>query len=151
MVSAIAMRATGYHFPLDFPSTFADSDVTRRAGGPFPGGALLRYAVYRLLWLGADPPPQALAAVPPLHASMALALAVVGGITLGILAAVYQNQSWDYVSVSVATIGVSVPNFVLGVFMIVLFSFVLPIFPTGGWSSPRDWVVPTGALALGPR
>jgi ABC-type dipeptide/oligopeptide/nickel transport system permease component len=226
MVSAIAMRATGYHFPLDFPWTFADSDDTRRAGGPFPGGALLRYAVYRLLWLvptllamalvtflvmhatpgspldpvaeganplspeaqrnlaeqyGLDKPlPEQFAIflgkairgdfgqsfvyktrtvreifvetfpVSLLLGSMALALAVVGGITLGILAAVYQNQSWDYVSVSVATIGVSVPNFVLGVFMIVLFSFILPIFPTGGWGSPRDWVLPTVTLALAP-
>lgn len=82
--------------------------------------------------------------------SMALVLAVVGGVTLGILAAVYQNRSWDYVSVSVATLGVSVPNFVLAVFLIVLFSFVLPIFPTGGWNSPRDWVLPTVTLALAP-
>jgi len=82
--------------------------------------------------------------------SMALALAVVGGITLGILAAVYQNRSWDYLSVSVATVGVSVPNFVLAVFMIVIFSLVLPLFPTGGWDSPRDWVLPTVTLALGP-
>jgi ABC-type dipeptide/oligopeptide/nickel transport system permease component len=82
--------------------------------------------------------------------SMALVLAVVGGVTLGILAAVYQNRSWDYVSVSVATLGVSLPNFVLAVFLIVLFSFVLPIFPTGGWNSPKDWVLPTVTLALAP-
>ncbi|MGH7400944.1 MAG: ABC transporter permease [Candidatus Rokuibacteriota bacterium] len=82
--------------------------------------------------------------------SMAFALAVVGGVTLGILAAVYQNRSWDYVSVSVATLGVSVPNFVLAVFLIVIFSFILPIFPTGGWNSPRDWVLPTVTLALAP-
>ena len=82
--------------------------------------------------------------------SMALALAVFGGVALGILAAVYQNRSWDYVSVSVATLGVSVPNFVLAVFLIVLFSFVLPLFPTGGWNSPRDWVLPTVTLALAP-
>ncbi len=82
--------------------------------------------------------------------SMALALAVGGGLTLGVLAAVYQNRSWDYVSVSVATLGVSVPNFVLAVFLIVLFSFVLPIFPTGGWNSPQDWVLPTVTLALAP-
>jgi ABC-type dipeptide/oligopeptide/nickel transport system permease component len=63
---------------------------------------------------------------------------------------VYQNRSWDYLSVSVATIGVSVPNFVLAVFFIVLFSFVLPIFPTGGWNSPQDWVLPTITLALAP-
>jgi ABC-type dipeptide/oligopeptide/nickel transport system permease component len=82
--------------------------------------------------------------------SMALALAVVGGLTLGILAAVYQNRGWDYVSVSLATVGVAVPNFVLAVFLIILFSFVIPLFPTGGWDSPRNWVLPTITLALAP-
>ena len=82
--------------------------------------------------------------------SMALALAVAGGLTLGILAAVYQNRGWDYVSVSLATFGVAVPNFVLAVFLIVLFSFVLPIFPTGGWDTPRNWFLPTLTLALAP-
>ena len=82
--------------------------------------------------------------------SMALAIAVAGGLTLGILAAVYQNRMWDYVSVSLATVGVAVPNFVLAVFLIILFSFVIPLFPTGGWDSPKDWVLPTVTLALAP-
>jgi len=82
--------------------------------------------------------------------SMALALAVAGGLTLGILAAVYQNRGWDYVSVSLATVGVAVPNFVLAVFLIILFSFVIPLFPTGGWESPRTWVLPTITLAAAP-
>ena len=82
--------------------------------------------------------------------AMALVIAVTGGITLGILAAVYQNRSWDYVCVSLATLGVSLPNFVLAVFLIVLFSFIIPLFPTGGWGSPRDWVLPAVTLALGP-
>ena len=82
--------------------------------------------------------------------SMALVLAVVVGLTLGILAAVYQNRGWDYVSVTLATVGVAVPNFVLAVFLIILFSFVIPLFPTGGWDSPRNWVLPTITLALAP-
>ena len=82
--------------------------------------------------------------------SMALVVAVVCGLALGILAAVYQNRAWDYLSVTVATFGVAVPNFVLAVFLIVLFSFALPLFPTGGWDSPRNWVLPTVTLALAP-
>jgi peptide/nickel transport system permease protein len=82
--------------------------------------------------------------------TMALAVAVAGGLTLGILAAVYHNRTWDYVSLSLATAGVAVPNFVLAVFLIVLFSFVVPLFPTGGWDSPGAWVLPTITLALAP-
>ena len=82
--------------------------------------------------------------------AMALGLAVAGGLMLGILAAVYQNRGWDYVSVSLATFGVAVPNFVLAVFLIILFSFIVPLFPTGGWDSWRTWVLPTVTLAMGP-
>ena len=81
---------------------------------------------------------------------MALAIAVTFGIALGVLAAVYQNRGWDYLSVGVATFGVAVPNFVLAVFLIVLFSLMVPLFPTGGWDSPRHWVLPTLTLALAP-
>jgi ABC-type dipeptide/oligopeptide/nickel transport system permease component len=52
--------------------------------------------------------------------------------------------------VSVATLGVAVPNFVLAVFFIILFSFVIPLFPTGGWGTPSQWVLPTITLALAP-
>jgi oligopeptide transport system permease protein len=82
--------------------------------------------------------------------AMALALAVAGGVSLGVLAATYQNRMWDYVSVTLATVGVAVPNFVLAVFLIILFSFVVPLFPTGGWDSWRNWVLPTVTLALAP-
>ena len=84
--------------------------------------------------------------------TMAFVVATVGGLALGILAAVHQNRGWDYVSVTLATFGVAVPNFVLAVFLIVLFSLAVPLFPTGGWDSDsvRTWVLPTLTLALAP-
>ena len=82
--------------------------------------------------------------------SMALGVALIGGLTLGILGAIHQNRAWDYLSVSLATFGVAVPNFVLAVFAIMLFSFTVPLFPTGGWDSWRNWVLPTLTLALAP-
>jgi len=82
--------------------------------------------------------------------TMAFVVATVGGLALGILAAIHQNRGWDYLSVTLATFGVAVPNFVLAVFLIVLFSIMVPLFPTGGWDSPRTWVLPTVTLALAP-
>ncbi len=87
---------------------------------------------------------------------MALAFATVGGITLGILAAVNQNGFLDYLSVTVAVLFFSVPNFVLGFLLLLFFGFYLPgwtgidFFNTGGWESPRDWILPTIALGAGP-
>jgi ABC-type dipeptide/oligopeptide/nickel transport system permease component len=81
---------------------------------------------------------------------LALLIAVPAGLLFGILAAVYHNRSWDYLSIGLATLGVSVPNFIMGVLLILLFTFTLPVFPTGGWEGPRQWVLPAITLALFP-
>lgn len=59
---------------------------------------------------------------------MALAFATVGGLTLGVLAAVNQNGITDYFSVTLAVLFFSVPNFVLGILLILLFVFWIPGF-----------------------
>jgi peptide/nickel transport system permease protein len=82
--------------------------------------------------------------------ALALAIATGLGIVLGVLAAVHQNSFWDYFSVTTAMVAVSIPNFVMAVFLILLFSFLIPLFPTGGWGGPRDWVLPTITLSLAP-
>ncbi|MGH8071985.1 MAG: ABC transporter permease [Candidatus Entotheonellia bacterium] len=82
--------------------------------------------------------------------AMALVIATCLGVGLGVLAAVHQNSLWDYISVTTAMVAVSIPNFVMAVFLILLFSFLIPVFPTGGWGGPRDWVLPTVTLALAP-
>lgn len=83
--------------------------------------------------------------------AMAMGLAIIVGMPLGVLAAVKQNSLIDYLSSLIAISGVSFPNFVLGILFIWIFVLVIPIFPTtGGWDSPDDWILPTLALGLGP-
>jgi peptide/nickel transport system permease protein len=82
---------------------------------------------------------------------MAMALAILIGIPLGVIAAINQNGPVDYLCSFIATLGVAVPNFILALFLIVLLVLLIPIVPrTGGWDSPIDWVLPTLALSLGP-
>lgn len=82
---------------------------------------------------------------------MALGLAVVVGIPLGVVAAIRQNGLLDYLASVTAVLGVSLPNFVLAILFIWLFVLVVPIIPrTGGWDEPVDWILPTLALGLGP-
>lgn len=79
---------------------------------------------------------------------MAFAFAAIGGITLGTLAAVHQNSSIDYLCVVLATMGVSLPNFVTGILLILLFALTLGLLPVSGWDSPRNWILPTLTLGL---
>ncbi len=57
----------------------------------------------------------------------AMAIAVLGGLALGIFSAVYKNTWVDYLSMSVALAGVSVPIFWLGLLLILAFGRFLPI------------------------
>jgi ABC-type dipeptide/oligopeptide/nickel transport system permease component len=143
-LSPEAQRNLAAHYGLDRPLPEQFVIFVRNAlRGDFGNSFVYRSRTVREILVDTFP-------VSLLLGSMALALAVAGGLALGILAAVYQNRSWDYVSVTVATAGVAVPNFVLAVFFIILFSFIIPLFPTGGWDSPRNWVLPTITLALAP-
>jgi ABC-type dipeptide/oligopeptide/nickel transport system permease component len=47
-------------------------------------------------------------------------------------------------------LAVALPNFVVAVLCILLFTFVLQLVPTGGWESPQHWLLPTVTLALSP-
>jgi ABC-type dipeptide/oligopeptide/nickel transport system permease component len=56
----------------------------------------------------------------------------------------------DYGSLFFATIGTTIPSFVIGIFAIYLFGVTFHVFPFVGWSTPMHWVLPTVILALGP-
>ena len=82
--------------------------------------------------------------------TLAFIFAVVVGITLGAVAAMNQNGWIDYLCVTITTLGVSLPNFVIGILFILLFCITLQWFPVVGWETPRHWVLPTLTLGLGP-
>ncbi len=80
------------------------------------------------------------------------AFAVVLGLTLGVLSAINQNGILDYVSVTVATLGVAVPSFVMAVFLVLIFSLRFGWFDVIGWEfgNYHKMVLPTVSLGLLP-
>lgn len=72
------------------------------------------------------------------------------GTTLGIIAALKQNKPADYVATFLATIGISVPSFVLATFLQYFVGFVLGWFPPVGWGEPKNLVLPVLALSAYP-
>ncbi|MDQ0971986.1 dipeptide transport system permease protein [Neobacillus niacini] len=79
-----------------------------------------------------------------------LILAVISGLTLGIIAALRHNRIIDYLSMSIAVLGISIPNFVMATFLIEQLAVNFPLFPVATWTSPKHMVLPILALATGP-
>jgi ABC-type dipeptide/oligopeptide/nickel transport system permease component len=71
----------------------------------------------------------------------ALFVALILGIPLGIISALKQNTIFDYLSMSVAIFGVSVPVIVLGPLMIWIFAVTLKWLPATGWGSQPPYVL----------
>jgi peptide/nickel transport system permease protein len=82
-----------------------------------------------------------------LLAVVALLVAVAIALPMGVLAALRQNTPWDFGAMGVAMVGVSIPNFVMGPLLILLFSFTLGWFPVSGMQGPASIVLP--AITLG--
>ena len=82
--------------------------------------------------------------------SFALIIAVFGGVAVGVAAALRQNRPLDYALMSVATVGLTVPNFVVGPVLSLIFAVILHWASAGGWGQggPRDLVLPVISLAL---
>lgn len=60
-------------------------------------------------------------------------LALIVGVLLGSIAALKQNSMWDYGSMALAMLGISIPNFVLGPILVLVFSLSLYWFPPARW------------------
>lgn len=81
---------------------------------------------------------------------LALLIALVLGLTVGIVSSWTPHSLWDRGAMFLATAGVSTPNFVLGVFLVYIFSYRLRIFPPALWGDLRHAFLPAVALGLGP-
>jgi peptide/nickel transport system permease protein len=81
-------------------------------------------------------------------AAAALGVAVVIGISAGILGATRAYSAWDYGSMMMAMLGVSTPIFWSGMLAILLFSVVLGWLPSGGVGSWHGYVLPAASLGF---
>ena len=86
----------------------------------------------------------------PISASLgivALFFAVSLGLTAGIVSAVRRQTLLDVSLMSVATVGIALPNFILAGIAIIVFVFLIPVFPAAGWGTVGHMVLP--AVCLG--
>jgi oligopeptide transport system permease protein len=74
-------------------------------------------------------------------------LATLGGIALGVTAAMRRNTWADHISMLAALASISMPAFITGPLLILVFSLWLGWFPVGGWFSVKHTILPALCLA----
>lgn len=79
---------------------------------------------------------------------LALLLALGIGLFMGIRAGLRPNTAADYTSMAVALVGITLPNFVIGAYFMILFSLSLGWLPVAGWGSYVHLILPALTLAL---
>ena len=81
---------------------------------------------------------------------LALLIALLVGMPLGVLAALRRNTLWDRAGMAVAQLGISVPVYVTAPLLVLVFSVLLRWLPAGDWGGGawRNLVLPVTALSL---
>jgi ABC-type dipeptide/oligopeptide/nickel transport system permease component len=72
------------------------------------------------------------------------------GTLLGMIAAVRQNSWIDYLVTTVGTLGLTVPSWVVGTWLVLILSVRFDLLPTGGWGSWKHYIMPVIAYSLAP-
>jgi oligopeptide transport system permease protein len=81
----------------------------------------------------------------------AVMMAAIIGIPVGVVAALKQNSWVDYLSLFIATAGISLPSFVMAIFLIIIFASTLhwiSVIPRS-WDDIRGWILPAAVLGFG--
>jgi oligopeptide transport system permease protein len=81
---------------------------------------------------------------------LAITLAAILGVSLGVLAAARQNRGLDHAVMGVAVLGVCIPTFVTGPLLVLAFASKLGWLPSAGWNdgAGANLVLPVVVLAL---
>ena len=82
--------------------------------------------------------------------AIAFVTSMVIGLTLGIIAALAKERWVNSVITVVTTLGVSMPNFLFALMIMILFAVKLKWLPIVGLNGPQYYVLPVAALSLGP-
>lgn len=85
--------------------------------------------------------------VSALLGGIAFCAATVGGVLLGSLAASKQHTWVDRNSMLSALLAISLPSFVIGPLLVLVFAIYIPVFPVGGWGTLQSLVLPSITLA----
>ena len=72
------------------------------------------------------------------------------GILLGMAAALNRNSWIDYLASTFATLGLTIPVFVISMLLILIFAVWLNWLPASGWGKPERWILPIVAYAAIP-
>jgi ABC-type dipeptide/oligopeptide/nickel transport system permease component len=83
-------------------------------------------------------------------AVLATLLTLAIAIPLGMLAAARKGRFLDHGPMFTLTALSSLPGYLAAVILILIFSSLLGLLPTGGWTGPKDMIIPVIALALHP-
>ncbi len=81
---------------------------------------------------------------------LAILISLVVGLTLGILSAIWRGSLIDGFSMVFATVGISVPMFVISVLLMNLFAGVLKWLPSYGLTSWKHYILPVACLSFNP-
>lgn len=79
---------------------------------------------------------------------LAILLALLVGISLGVIAALRRNGAIDYAVMALAMTGITIPNFVMAPILVLVFAVFLGWLPAGGWGDFKHMVLPVIALSL---
>lgn len=83
-----------------------------------------------------------------LLAGLSLLVAILIGIPLGIISSIKHNSVFDNIATVLGLAALSIPNFWLGLMLILLFSVNLNWLPVSGFATPLHWIMPSLTIGL---